>query len=191
VVQFQCTLCGECCKWYWIPLTHLDTLRLKIYGNYNLKRILDLRSSEDNDEFTVEVEEERYHLALVKIEDACIFLDDGKCIVHDYKPFACRFYPFMYSVGYNGRITIEVNSEAVGKCPGLKIDSKIIPKEIRENLRKLARIRLLEKQLWINTIKSWNENDGRKRSLKELIEFIVKRAEADMNYLSKLGVWVK
>jgi len=191
VVQFQCTLCGECCKWYWIPLTHLDTLRLKIYGNHDLNRILDLKEAKEDDEFTVEVEEGGYRLALARIEDLCVFLNDGKCMVHSYKPLACRFYPFMYSVGYDGRIIVEVNSEAVGKCPGLKIDSKIIPRDLRESLRKLAKVRILEKQLWKNTIKAWNEDCGRRGSLKELIRFIINRAEIDMKDLVKMGVWIK
>ncbi|WP_243675707.1 hypothetical protein [Vulcanisaeta distributa] len=30
-VRFTCTLCGECCRRYWIPVTHRDAARIARY----------------------------------------------------------------------------------------------------------------------------------------------------------------
>lgn len=193
MVRFQCILCGECCEWYWIPLTHLDMLRLKIYGKYILRKIVDLKDiSEANrkDEFIIEVEDDKYYLSLSRNENLCIFLKDGKCLVHRFKPLVCRFYPFIYVVEKYGDIRIEVNDEAIGKCPGLKIDSKIIPKDIKFQLKRLAKIRILELEFWKKTIKSWNETMGRKHDLNDFIEFSINKAQMDMKELLKWNLWV-
>ena len=36
-----------------------------------------------------------YFLKSVGEDDACIFLKDNRCTIHDAKPRACRLYPFM------------------------------------------------------------------------------------------------
>lgn len=193
MVEFNCILCGKCCEWYWIPLTHLDMFRLKFYGGYTLKKILDLKDIQRNDlknEYVVKIEDGEYYIALRREEDACIFLDEGKCSVHKFKPLVCRFYPFLYVIKDDGGIVIEVNDEAIGKCPGLKLDSEIIPKDIERSLKKLAKIRLLELNLWRETIKSWNETMGAKGCLSEFINYSINRAERDMRELCKWNLWI-
>lgn len=194
MVQFQCEICGKCCEWYWIPITHLDMLRLVMYGGYNLKKVIDLMDVQDiengNSKGLVEIEEGRYYIQLRKEEDVCVFLSERKCLVHKFKPLVCRFYPFVYVVNDDGSINIEVNSEAIGKCPGLKIDSDIIPVDIEKNLKKLARIRLLELELWKTNVNSWNKIMGRKHSLSEFINFSIKKAKKDFMDLVKWKLWI-
>lgn len=193
MVEFNCILCGKCCEWYWIPLTHLDMFRLKMYGGYQLRKIVDLKdvqNKELKDEFIVEIEDGEYYISLHREENMCIFLEDGKCLVHKFKPLVCRFYPFLYVVKRNGEVRIEINNEAIGKCPGLKLNSKIIPRNIEKNLIKLAKIRMLELSLWRETIKSWNDYMGKKGCLNDFIDFSINRAEKDFKELYKYNMWI-
>ncbi|MEM1550269.1 MAG: YkgJ family cysteine cluster protein [Candidatus Methanomethylicia archaeon] len=192
MVEFNCILCGKCCEWYWIPITHLDMLRLKMYGGYQLKKIVDLKNVDEKpikDEFIVMIEDGEYYISLHREEKMCIFLEDGKCLVHKFKPLVCRFYPFLYIIKRNGGIIIGVNDEAIGKCPGLKVDSKNIPKNIEKSLIRLAKIRILELSLWRETIKSWNNYMGKKGCLSEFINFSIDRAERDFKELHRYNMW--
>jgi len=139
VVTFKCRLDGSCCKKYWIPVTHLDLWRLYYYGGIvDLENYVRLAESSDpgSDPKPVLFNGEYKHLALAERGDGCVFLENGKCQVHSYKPLVCRFYPFVYYVKEDGDIGIDVNEKAVGECrfsvdggssPFISIDSSSPP----------------------------------------------------------------
>ena len=189
MVSFQCKNDGNCCKKYWVPLTHLDIFRLHIYGKINdLINYIELHEyNEENSRWkSIIANNTSYYLSL-KYDGKCIFLtNDGKCKVHLFKPFACRFYPFEYEVCGN-KILIDVNEQAKKECPGLILDNSEIDKEVQEKLKKLARIRLKEIELWNKAISEWNKD---KIDLEELIKFLMRKAKEDYQYLLSKKLWV-
>lgn len=199
MVVFHCLLKGYCCKKYWIPVTHLDLLRLKMYANVDIKPdIISLYESSLYDDLTyprVRFENEEYFLALNSNEDGtCIFLlKDGRCKVHPYKPLVCRFYPFVY-VEKGEHIDIEVNENALGECPGLIDDKKPIPDSIKRELTKLAQARILELRMWGEAAEKWNNSEYSKRKFGEVAEiflgFIMRIAEEDRKKLVEKNLWI-
>lgn len=125
-VRFKCTMCGECCRRYWITLT-IDDL-LAIYANAKLKpsaisALYDASIAGDWDSPKIRIGDRWYYLVLRKrIDGSCIFNEwrNGKliCAIHSFKPLVCRFYPFIYM--WDGDVVkFEVYPAAVGYCPGL------------------------------------------------------------------------
>ena len=119
MVSFTCTLCGRCCRMYWVPITHIDALRITD------------RTGLDSVDFTAlynaEVYESRmpkillngktYFLGLKRRNDGyCVFNAKGPCTIHRFKPIVCRFYPFKYEVR-NGMVRISILPEAVASAP--------------------------------------------------------------------------
>lgn len=198
MVKFRCLCDGQCCKRYWIPVTHLDLLRLKIYGGIEVdESFIELKDRKyyELDLYSpIKIMGGEYYLSLASREDgSCIFLqEDGKCSVHEYKPLVCRFYPFVYYVKENGEIGIDVNEKAIKECPGLIMDGEPIDKTIVENLRRVAYIRREELKYWNSIINEWNTVFGDKNNdLSSFLKFCLAKAEKHMKELAKNGLWIK
>ncbi len=133
-----------------------------------------------------------YYIALkMRLDGSCIFLDrTGKCRVHKYKPMVCRFYPFVYAVR-DGNIVIEINTAALGECPGLVLDPKPIPYHIVENLRKLARVRIEELKRWRHLIEEWNKSSSIPKNFENFIHYAIRKAWEDYRELLEKGLWMK
>ncbi|MEM1645200.1 MAG: YkgJ family cysteine cluster protein [Ignisphaera sp.] len=198
MVKFRCLCDGQCCKRYWIPVTHLDLLRLQIYGNIKVdENIVELKDSEqyELDIYPpIKINNKEYYLGLALKEDgSCIFLrSDGKCAVHEFKPLVCRFYPFVYWFKENGEIDIDLNEKAIGECLGLILDGEPIDRSIVESLKRIARIRREELKLWSDIINEWNKYYGNEsRNLKLFLKFAFEKAEIHRKELIKRGLWIK
>jgi len=196
MVDFYCTKCGTCCTKYWIPLSHLDLFRLKFYGSIDIYSAIVLRNifvcGSSKHYPAIVFDGHMYYLSLKSLHGRCIFLSDsGECLVHGFKPLACRFYPFKYTV-MNNDISIEVEKTAVRKCPGLILDDKPIAGDIWRQLLMLARLRIIELNLYDKTVDEWNKYFSNKyNSLITLIDFLFERARRDFKTLSKNGLWIK
>lgn len=194
MVTFKCRLDGSCCKKYWIPVTHLDLWRLYYYGGVvDLENYVRLAESSDpgSDPKPVLFNGEYKRLALAERGDGCVFLENGECRVHPYKPLVCRFYPFVYYVKEDVDIGINVNEKAVGECPGLVLDDKPIDPFIVEYLKRVARIRVLELKLWSRVAEEWSRLHGSSLSPSKLVDFALTRAREDYRELASRGLWVK
>ncbi len=126
-IRFRCTLCGECCKRYWIPVTHMDIFRIAEYTGLDPERFVtffkkDMTTGWDYPE--IRLKGGKYYMILAKRPDgSCIFnryTERGKliCSVHPVKPLVCRFYPFVYWVE-NNIVKFEILDKAISYCPGL------------------------------------------------------------------------
>jgi len=199
MVRFQCKLEGLCCKKYWIPITHLDLLRLHIYDGFSVEQLVDVIDFYPAEALT----EERYkpiktgaiyqYLALKSRDDGgCIFLSPkGLCTVHLFKPLVCRFYPFVYWIRDDGEIDVDIYDKALEECPGLEEkEDRTIPPAIKESLKRLARIRLREIELWNQVANEWNSSDDSTNfSEYKLVVFLLDRAKKHRELLEKEGLW--
>jgi Fe-S-cluster containining protein len=199
MVMFQCLLKGYCCKKYWIPVTHLDLLRVELYTNFRVSsrmiNLYEVSLYEDLSYPYVTFSGEKYFLALSSKEDgSCIFLlTNGRCSIHPYKPLVCRFYPFVY-IEKGNEIEIELNDNAIGECPGVILDGKPIPEDVKKDLARLARARLLELKMWNDVAMQWNESPYSKKDFESVspifIDFILRLAKEDLKKLMEMRLWI-
>lgn len=109
--SFRCRKCGACCRKVKesVPLEPIDAFRLAKYlrdcSDENISSIDDVLARYatpvllHKSGFTV------YMLNTMEPDDACVFLKDNRCTVHDANPRACRTYPV--SVGPIGNGSYE------------------------------------------------------------------------------------
>lgn len=92
-VHFNCTHCGDCCRHVKLSvmLESLDVYRLAQHLHKNIENILiDYAEPQLLDECGYPI----FLLKTVGIDDACIFLKEGRCTVYPARPRTCRIYPF-------------------------------------------------------------------------------------------------
>lgn len=102
---FQCMQCGACCRHVKesVPMESLDAFRLARYLRNKDKRIKCMDDVLAMYAEPVLLHESGYMIFMLKTigpEDACIFLKDNRCTIHEVNPRACRTYPI--SVGPDG-----------------------------------------------------------------------------------------
>ena len=106
-VCFQCRQCGNCCR------DLKDQLMLEPLDAYRLARFL----REQGQAASIDTVYERYALTdmlegclpiylmnTVGPDNACVFLQDGRCAVYEGRPNVCRIYPFSVRPGQRGKI---------------------------------------------------------------------------------------
>lgn len=124
-VRFSCAQCGECCRLYWVPVTHRDIERIShrtglrpadftapipksVVGEWGLPSFL----LDDG---------EHYLILRKRLDGFCVFIspEEGKfrCAIYDARPLTCRFYPFVYISGEP--IRFELAEDAPALCPGI------------------------------------------------------------------------
>lgn len=102
---FRCRQCGECCRHVKesVPLESLDAFRLTKHlrtRDERIKCIDDVLALYTDPVLLHESGYTVFMLKTVRPDDACIFLKDNRCAIHDVNPRACRTYPI--SVGPDG-----------------------------------------------------------------------------------------
>lgn len=95
-LYFHCNQCGACCREFYIPLSHIDVLRLLVaYPEAAPEELFLLRPVDPPDIEALLLEGSFWHLMLQRREDACRFLlEDGRCGTYESRPRACRTFPF-------------------------------------------------------------------------------------------------
>ncbi len=102
---FQCRRCGACCRHVRqsVPLETLDAFRLAKYLRDRGEPINCIDDVLARYTEPVLLHESGYTVFMLKVvgpEDACVFLQDNRCTIHEVNPRACRTYPI--SVGPDG-----------------------------------------------------------------------------------------
>jgi len=92
------TCAARCCRLYTIPLTHVDVARIVEHTLRPAGDFVDATSRDFADEVPVAcLEGKPSQLVLRRAEDgqACVFLDDEKCRIHEAAPRVCQMYPYV------------------------------------------------------------------------------------------------
>ena len=76
---FECSLCGNCCRFKFIDATEEDIGRLREAGYEDFV--------DDSGKF------------MKRVNGRCVFLEDDKCSVHEVRPKVCREFPFQKMYG--------------------------------------------------------------------------------------------
>jgi Fe-S-cluster containining protein len=91
-IHFKCKSSTDCCVKPDISVTDFDIKRIEDKG-YELDQIIEkavpvLRFAKNFDA------ERNYWVKKKPFDGSCTFLEGDKCSIHEFKPFACRIFPF-------------------------------------------------------------------------------------------------
>ncbi len=105
--RWTCVRCGWCCCSYDVPVTFDDERRLRKYGDVFWRG--------------------KVGLYLKRIDGKCVFYDNGKCLIYDERPIACRRYPFYFrrngeELARFGDIYVYVDANCRGVGKGRRIE---------------------------------------------------------------------
>lgn len=87
--EFECAMCGGCCA-------SQDLVQLTTYELYRLSRYLNMEPATFFEKYcvlTATSKNPMAHLYIKTVNNACPFLDDKICSVHQARPYACQAYP--------------------------------------------------------------------------------------------------
>lgn len=112
-IGFGCQGCGACCR------RIAEDSNLVIVSPAEVRAIMAVTGmawdevAEPYPEFIDAEEGGRYTFAwcIKRTDDACIFLDDGRCSIYAHRPWICRTYPFM----------LQDDDLLISECPGLGV----------------------------------------------------------------------
>ncbi len=119
-ISFRCHSTTACCRLHTIPLTENDVLRIEKHG-YELFQFLKetspvlILSKIKKGHYT-----KAYILKKKPFSNECVFLENNKCKIHEFKPIACKLYPFSIrrDEGDEDKVTVIVHPESV--CTSVK-----------------------------------------------------------------------
>lgn len=106
-IPFTCRRCGNCCRHLKDGLM-VEPLDAYYLGKHLCEQDTSMVGTEDIfARFThATMLDGIYPIFLMNTygaDDACVFLQDGRCRVYEARPRACRLYPFTADVGTRGR----------------------------------------------------------------------------------------
>lgn len=160
-----CSLCdGRCCDSFVITINAFDAARIEKETGIKAEEFAELRRLDIlsyEDEMVVEAMDGKYieHYLLALKSHPCYFLDNGKCKIHQVRPFACRIYPFAENGKMSRRAICPLTSKIISYFSG---PSKKI-------LEQYAR----EKKAYVEIVKECNEKKLRRE---EAFRFIIGKA---------------
>jgi len=158
-VEFSCTLCGECCLLYWVPVTAHDAARIFKYTGLRPRDFLALFPKEQAGEWSTSeilLKDGYYYLVLRKgLNGRCVFLRqlNGRriCSVYKVRPLTCRFYPFTYWREDNV-VVLGLHADAEGFCEGI---GRGIPHEFSVEYEAVVKSSR-ERAFFESMIRRWN-----------------------------------
>ena len=133
--RFKCRKCGKCCK-------HQNTILFTARDVFNIAKKLDLSTEDVINQYAETYIGSASRIPVVHMvprgpSEACPFLTDGRCSIHECKPVVCALYPL-------GRVI--VNAESVTK--GLTPDGELTVKYMLNNTD-------CGSQKRTNTVRNW------------------------------------
>ena len=128
-VKFRCQGCGKCCLRVkeGVPVDSQDVFRMAKYLRDKGEDILcpdDFLARYAEPVLLDECGYFVYMLKTVGEENACIFLKDNRCTIHDENPRACRLYPFVVNPDPRGLHSYLLSSEYPHHFTGPVVQTK-------------------------------------------------------------------
>jgi Fe-S-cluster containining protein len=166
-VFFECTKCGACCRHenIIITLTGSDLAKLSqslALSSNELLRAIDFYILNEDEEPPiglrnipcVKTERGMAYLALKKLGNGdCIFLKDNLCMIHSFRPSACRSFPFVFEMHDDG--ILWGLSALKDICPGIGTGSEVSFEELKE----LGLTVIESIQIFREFTEEWNRNE--------------------------------
>ena len=144
-VHFRCKGCGTCCRHVResVPLDSLDAFRLAKSLRFKDEKIQNMDDVFASYAEPVLLDGSGFSVFMLKTcgeDDACVFLKENRCTIHDAKPRACRLYPFTIEPKEGGGFKYLLSTEQAHHFKGASVQAKhwikkFFPQEDREFLR--------------------------------------------------------
>ncbi|MHA1828794.1 MAG: YkgJ family cysteine cluster protein [Candidatus Heimdallarchaeaceae archaeon] len=87
VVEIPCQQCGWCCNNKRILVTIPEMIRILKYTRFRFFKVFNIESNRMSVSIKTKKIDDKYY---------CIFYDNGKCTIHNIKPFQCFTYPIIF-----------------------------------------------------------------------------------------------
>jgi Fe-S-cluster containining protein len=118
-IKFNCESRVECCSSLKIPVNSRDIERIETQG-FELDQIVESMSPVFFPSKTQSGRTEKtYILKRKPFTGECTFLENDKCKIHEFKPFACRIYPFELNIVNEESIAVSIHANKL--CKSIKI----------------------------------------------------------------------
>lgn len=153
--QFECQKCGTCCSnknegQTYIEIGEICELTEKL--GISLKDFL-YKYIEIKDEIVnLENEELQFRVFVIKQKNgSCVFLQDKKCNIYEFRPFICRHHPFSEEILNNQ----DNFKKFLTTCKGFGKGKIYTEKEIKEKLKQdyLFHRKLYQNSNFLNSLK--------------------------------------
>ncbi|MCY3411513.1 MAG: YkgJ family cysteine cluster protein [Candidatus Heimdallarchaeota archaeon] len=136
---FICTMNADCCRRFQVQLTDLDVHRIETRGFDLFQFVQDgpamLKLPRDPSLPVLQY----WHMKKRPFDGQCVFIEDGRCSIHAFKPHSCRLYPFVLDVVSGGRYAVYYHPSM--KCSGL--DSVLSnQQQVLEDLLKIQMVEM-------------------------------------------------
>lgn len=115
LIRFSCDSRAECCSKFKIPVTEFDIQRIQD-EDYEIDQIITSLSPVYLPAKTFGTQKEKvYTLKRKPFDGTCTFLENNRCSIHKFKPFACQIYPFSLEIVDSEEIKILLHGEEICK----------------------------------------------------------------------------
>jgi Fe-S-cluster containining protein len=172
-LKFRCTGCGNCCRDTVVCITDEDAQRIcEGTGRSPLSFVRfyshDEIAMSDNDPSWVRLNGGRRVMALKKIRDRCIFLDNAsnRCTVYEHRPVTCRDHPFNLSFSSRGALQ-KISLSRIVKCPHAW-DGNVR----RRELRVINNWNERQQETYVRKIRAWHRIRSGRKSAKDFLRFL-------------------
>ena len=151
---------APCCTRYLVTVTSFDVLRIAKKTGMKLEEFADFYPAKLLNQdwksvlFFFDYNDPPDYSLLALKSWPCVFLENGRCRIHDFAPFACKRYPFDMSGDFKRR------------------DCSLISQVFFRFKGPQAEGRIWEIDAYREIVKEWNGKKGRK---KDCMDFLMKR----------------
>ncbi len=112
-VNFTCQSSTECCRKHDIPVTPKEVERITDNGFEPDQFLINFTPILINSK-TGKSKIKAYVLKKKPFSHDCVFLNEKNlCSIHEFKPFACKIYPFTYEIKDTENIEVRVHQDSV------------------------------------------------------------------------------
>lgn len=127
-LRFECTACGKCC------VNHGDGFNY-VYSTREERRAIAKQLGISLASFDRDYcEKVGAHLSFISEDNACVFLEDGKCSIYEHRPSQCRSFPFWPELVASEDTWEE---DVASFCPGVGQGPVHDPEAIRQVMRRV------------------------------------------------------
>lgn len=145
-ISFRCESRVECCTSLKIPVNSRDIEKIEDQG-YELDQIIESMSPVFFPSKTQSGRTEKtYILKRKPFTGECTFLDANKCKIHEFKPFACRLYPFELTINSEESITVSTHAHKLCKSI-INADNDLFNRKLLNDIKNLINAELSDRQI--------------------------------------------
>lgn len=116
-VKYTCKVAGDCCTQLIVPVTDYDIHRIEQHGIEFDQIVSDDVPALIMPKTKSGALEKNYTIKRKPFTAECTFMEEGKCTIHEFKPFSCRIFPFQLKYVSDSKVEVLIHDS--GYCPSV------------------------------------------------------------------------